>query len=78
MSLSKKSNKYIYIFIYNMTNNELKDAMTSLYFEFSKSNDIKKTIAAAVALGMKFREEEIRDGIDIVFKTIHTKNDKMN
>lgn len=57
-----------------MNEKELQDAMNILYVKsLQPENNIKKTIADAVALGMKYREEEIKSAIDIVFKMLHVK-----
>lgn len=59
-----------------MTENQLKNAMHSLWDELKKSNNEKtdKTIIAkAVNLGMKYQEEKIKEGINIVFEELHDK-----
>lgn len=59
-----------------MTENQLKNAMHALFDELKKSNDekIDKTIIAkAVNLGMKYQEEKIKEGINIVFEELHNK-----
>ena len=59
-----------------MTENQLKNAMHTLFDELNKSNDEKtdKTIIAkAVNLGMKYQEEKIKEGINIVFAELHNK-----
>lgn len=57
-----------------MTEKELTLCMNMIYEKHKNSQNIKQVIADAVSLGMKYREEEIKDGINIVFKTIHNKN----
>ena len=59
-----------------MTENQLKNSMHALFDELKKSNDekIDKTIIAkAVNLGMKYQEEKIKEGINIVFEELHNK-----
>ena len=59
-----------------MTENQLKNAMHTLFDELKKSNNekIDKTIIAkAVNLGMKYQEEKIKEGINIVFEELHNK-----
>ncbi len=59
-----------------MTENQLKNAMHTLFDELKKSNDEKKyktIIAKAVNLGMKYQEEKIKEGINIVFEELHNK-----
>lgn len=59
-----------------MTENQLKNTMHSLFDELKKSNNEKtdKTIIAkAVNLGMKYQEEKIKEGINIVFEELHDK-----
>lgn len=62
-----------------MTNN-VKDILNTIYSKYKPSNDIKSAIAASFSAGMKYREEEIRDGINVVFDTLHkmNKSDNMN
>ena len=50
--------------------------MHTLFDELKKSNNEKtdKTIIAkAVNLGMKYQEEKIKEGINIVFEELHNK-----
>ena len=59
-----------------MNENQLKNAMHTLFDELKKSNNEKtdKTIIAkAVNLGMKYQEEKIKEGINIVFEELHNK-----
>lgn len=59
-----------------MTENQLKNAMQALFDEIKKSNDdkaYKTIIAKAVNLGMKYQEEKIKEGINIVFTELHNK-----
>lgn len=59
-----------------MTENQLKNTMHTLFDELKKSNNEKtdKTIIAkAVNLGMKYQEEKIKEGINIVFEELHNK-----
>ena len=62
-----------------MTEKQLKDAMTGLLIELHNPNissvaaNEKEIIAKAVQLGMKYQEEKIKGGIDIVFNTLHEK-----
>ena len=59
-----------------MTENQLKNSMQTLFDELKKSNNekIDKTIIAkAVNLGMKYQEEKIKEGINIVFEELHNK-----
>jgi len=58
-----------------MNENKLKEAMNVLLALCNQEEkDYKKIIASAVALGMKYQEEKIRKGIDIVFDTLHNKD----
>lgn len=50
-----------------MKEEELKKAMTALHAQFMSDKDIKKTIAKAVQLGMKYQTEKIKAGISVVF-----------
>jgi hypothetical protein len=57
-----------------MTENELKEGMNILYKEcFTNNRRFKKIIAKAVELGMKYQEDKIKQGIDIVFHALHMK-----
>ena len=63
-----------------MTQKQLKDNMNALISELHNpivSNTIiseKQVIAKAVQLGMKYQEDIIKEGIDIIFKELHNKN----
>lgn len=47
--------------------------MQSLLKEIEKKDaNMKQIIAKAVQLGMNYQEELIKNGIDIVFKSLHT------
>ena len=53
---------------------ELIESMNFLLSELNKSDDLntkKSIIAKAVNLGMKYQEEKIKQGIEIVFNTLH-------
>ena len=57
-----------------MIQNELIESMNLLLSELNKSDDLntkKSIIAKAVNLGMKYQEEKIKSGINIVFKTLN-------
>ena len=57
-----------------MTNKELQINMDALFNELEKSDDKKNdkiVIAKAVQLGMKYQEDRIKEGIDIVFDELH-------
>ena len=57
-----------------MTEKQLKDQMNILYGQLLRTenkNDYKAAIAKAVQLGMKYQEEKIKEGIDIVFKELN-------
>ena len=57
-----------------MTENELKEGMNICYKEcFTDKRNFKKIIAKAVELGMKYQEDKIRQGINIVFDALHEK-----
>ena len=57
-----------------MTENELKEGMNICYKEcFTEKRNFKKIIAKAVELGMKYQEDKIRQGIEIVFDELHRK-----
>ena len=59
-----------------MNENKLKNEMHTIFDELKKSNNEKtdKTnIAKAVNLGMKYQEEKIKEGINIVFEELHNK-----
>jgi hypothetical protein len=57
-----------------MTENELKEGMEICYKEcFTNNRNFKKIIAKAVELGMKYQEDKIKQGIDIVFHALHMK-----
>ena len=60
-----------------MTNKQLNSSMNKLLDELSKSDDKKSDkliIAKAVQLGMQYQEEMIKEGINIVFNSLHDKN----
>lgn len=60
-----------------MTEKQLKTSMNLLFDELEKSNDKindRKIIAKAVNLGMKYQEDKIKDGINIVFEELNKKN----
>ena len=51
-----------------MSEKQLKEGMESCYKDcFSEKRNFKKIIAKAVQLGMKYQEEKIKKGIEIVF-----------
>lgn len=57
-----------------MTEKELKEGMNICYKEcFTEKRNFKKIIAKAVELGMKYQEDKIKQGIDIVFDELHKK-----
>lgn len=59
-----------------MTDKKLQETMTNLYNQLEKSeNKItdKQIIAKAVQLGMKYQEEKIKQGIEIVFSELNHK-----
>ncbi len=59
-----------------MTDKKLQEIMTNLYNQLEKSENKvtdKQIIAKAVQLGMKYQEEKIRQGIEIVFSELNHK-----
>lgn len=55
-----------------MTDNELKEIMRSLYIQLKSSDsDPKLILAKAVSLGMKYQEEKIKNGINVVFENLN-------
>lgn len=59
-----------------MTDKELMINMNSLFKDLEKSTDKatdKVIIAKAVQLGMKYQENKIKEGIDIVFSELNKK-----
>ena len=54
-----------------MNDQELKQAMNMLYKKFTDNSDIRWVIAKAVELGMKYQEEKIKKGIEIVFENLN-------
>lgn len=60
-----------------MTEKQLKDAMNGLLIELhnpsmpSRADAEKQIIGKAVQLGMKYQEDKIRAGINIVFKELN-------
>ena len=60
-----------------MTQKQLNISLNQLFEELQNSKD-KKTnkliIAKAVQLGMQYQEEMIKEGINIVFNSLHDKN----
>ena len=57
-----------------MTEKQLKDQMNILYGQLLRTenkNDYKVALAKAIQLGMKYQEDKIKQGIDIVFNTLH-------
>ena len=62
-----------------MTAKQLKDNMNALVSELHNptiSNTVineKQVIAKAVQLGMRYQEEKIKKGIDIIFTELHNK-----
>ena len=54
-----------------ITEQEFKNILNSIYNKCIKTNNIKQAIAEAVEFGMQYREQQIRDGINIVFNTLH-------
>lgn len=56
-----------------MTQTSLSQSMQSLLEETKKKDaNMKQIIAKAVQLGMNYQENLIKNGIDIVFKSLHT------
>lgn len=59
-----------------MTDKKLQEIMTNLYNQLEKSENKvtdKQIIAKAVQLGMKYQEEKIKQGIEIVFSELNHK-----
>lgn len=57
-----------------MSENELKKGMEVCYKEcFTEKRNFRKIIANAVNLGMKYQEEKIREGINIIFEELNKK-----
>lgn len=57
-----------------MTDKELTKYMDGLYEGTKTKNaNIRAIIASAVQLGMKYQEDKIKAGIDIVFNELHKK-----
>lgn len=59
-----------------MTKEQLSSSMDKLLDELSKSDNKKLDkliIAKAVQLGMQYQEELIKEGINIVFNSLHDK-----
>ena len=54
-----------------MTDNELKEAMNALYKKYTDNANIRWVIAKAVELGMKYQEQKIKKGIEIVFDNLN-------
>lgn len=55
-----------------MTEQQLKEGMEICYKEcFTEKRNFKKIIAKAVQLGMKYQEEKIKEGINIVFNELN-------
>ncbi len=55
-----------------MTEQQLKEGMEICYKEcFTEKRNFKKIIAKAVQLGMKYQEEKIKEGMNIVFKELN-------
>ena len=57
-----------------MTDKELKAGLDKLLFELYNSHDKKIdkiVLAKAAQLGMKYQEEKIKKGINIVFEELH-------
>ena len=54
-----------------ITEQEFKNILNSIYNKCVKTNNIKQAIAEAVEFGMQYREQQIRDGINIVFNALH-------
>lgn len=60
-----------------ITDKQFSDVMNILYSESKKENaDLKNILGKAVSFGMKYKEEQIKEGIDILFKAIHEENKK--
>ena len=60
-----------------MTKEQLQAMMDKLLEELSNSSSKKQDkiiLAKAVQLGMQYQEEMIKDGINIVFNSLHDKN----
>ena len=60
-----------------MTSKQLNSSMNKLLDELSNSDNKKSDkliIAKAVQLGMQYQEEMIKEGINIVFNSLHDKN----
>lgn len=56
-----------------MTQDELKLKMNFLLEKYKDGNNIRKLIGESVQLGMDYQEQLIKEGINIVFKTLHKK-----
>ncbi len=54
-----------------MSEQDFKKVLSAIYERCVKTNNIKQAIAEAVDFGMQYREQQIRDGINIVFNTLH-------
>ena len=57
-----------------MTERQLKDSLNILLSELNNSENArtdKSILAKAVQLGMKYQEDKIKDGINIVFQELN-------
>ena len=54
-----------------MNEKQIKQKLDILYNKYKEGGNIKILIAQAFTLGMNYREEQIRDGINIVFNALH-------
>ena len=57
-----------------MTDKELQSYMNGIFTACNSDKpNFKAIIASAVQLGMKYQEEKIKSGIEIVFNELHKK-----
>ena len=58
-----------------MTDKVLQTYMNGMLVACKEKNpNFRSIIASAVQLGMKYQEEKIKEGINIVFEELHNKN----
>lgn len=56
-----------------ITDKELKQKLNEIHEKYKDTDKLKQAIAEAFTFGTKYREQQIKEGIGIVFESLHMK-----
>lgn len=57
-----------------ITDREVVEQLNKIHEKYKNRDELKLAIAEAFTFGTKYREQQIREGIDVVFKALHMKS----